>query len=128
MQSSESLDAFLRIPDTMALCMKLGIDFAPALLSHLNKGRFMNLLKRIFVPLSIFYVLMFGSFTNAHQAGQDDDTPHHPNRTVRLATTTSTYHSGLLNHLLPQLEVDTGLQKILAAGTGKARSKWGSKR
>ncbi|WP_394241570.1 substrate-binding domain-containing protein [Vibrio astriarenae] len=40
---------------------------------------------------------------------------------VRLATTTSTYHSGLLDHLLPEFEKDTGYQvDVIAAGTGKA--------
>lgn len=40
---------------------------------------------------------------------------------VRLATTTSTYHSGLLDYLLPQFEKDTGYKvDVIAAGTGKA--------
>ncbi|MGR5068195.1 MULTISPECIES: substrate-binding domain-containing protein [Vibrio] len=40
---------------------------------------------------------------------------------IRLATTTSTYHSGLLDYLLPQFEKDTGYKvDIIAAGTGKA--------
>ncbi|MGC9403655.1 substrate-binding domain-containing protein [Vibrio genomosp. F10] len=40
---------------------------------------------------------------------------------VRLATTTSTYHSGLLNHLLPEFEKDTGYKvDVIAAGTGKS--------
>ncbi len=40
---------------------------------------------------------------------------------IRLATTTSTYHSGLLNYLLPKFQLDTGYQvDVIAAGTGKA--------
>lgn len=40
---------------------------------------------------------------------------------VRLATTTSTYHSGLLDYLLPEFERETGYHvDVIAAGTGKA--------
>lgn len=40
---------------------------------------------------------------------------------IRLATTTSTYHSGLLDHLLPEFEKASGYTvQVLAAGTGKA--------
>ncbi|KJY81520.1 tungsten ABC transporter substrate-binding protein [Vibrio galatheae] len=40
---------------------------------------------------------------------------------VRLATTTSTYHSGLLDYLLPEFEQDTGYKvDVVAAGTGKS--------
>jgi tungstate transport system substrate-binding protein len=40
---------------------------------------------------------------------------------IRLATTTSTYHSGLRDYLLPEFEKDTGYKvDIIAAGTGKA--------
>ncbi|SKA49804.1 substrate-binding domain-containing protein [Enterovibrio nigricans] len=40
---------------------------------------------------------------------------------VRLATTTSTYHSGLLGFLLPEFKKDTGYDvQVMAAGTGKA--------
>ena len=43
------------------------------------------------------------------------------NMTIRLATTTSTYHSGLLDFLLPEFEKDTGYRvDVLAAGTGKS--------
>ncbi|OIQ26319.1 substrate-binding domain-containing protein [uncultured Vibrio sp.] len=45
-----------------------------------------------------------------------DELPH-----VRLATTTSTYHSGLLNYLLPEFEKDTGYKvDVVAAGTGRS--------
>ncbi|USD66578.1 substrate-binding domain-containing protein [Vibrio sp. SCSIO 43136] len=50
------------------------------------------------------------------QTALADELPH-----VRLATTTSTYHSGLLDYLLPEFQKDTGYQvDIIAAGTGKA--------
>lgn len=40
---------------------------------------------------------------------------------VRLATTTSTYHSGLLDFLVPEFKKESGYDiQILAAGTGKA--------
>lgn len=40
---------------------------------------------------------------------------------VRLATTTSTYNSGLLQELLPPFEKSTGIQvQVLAVGTGQA--------
>ena len=40
---------------------------------------------------------------------------------VRLATTTSTYHSGLLDYLLPDFKKETGFDvQVIAAGTGKA--------
>ncbi|MGL6316604.1 substrate-binding domain-containing protein [Vibrio sp. WXL103] len=40
---------------------------------------------------------------------------------VRLATTTSTYHSGLLDYLIPEFKKETGYHvDVIAAGTGKA--------
>lgn len=43
------------------------------------------------------------------------------NQAIRLATTTSTYHSGLLDFLLPQFEKETGYKiHVIATGTGKA--------
>jgi tungstate transport system substrate-binding protein len=42
-------------------------------------------------------------------------------RHLRIATTTSTANSGLLDYLLPELEKDTGIQvEYIAVGTGKA--------
>ena len=42
-------------------------------------------------------------------------------KTLRLATTTSTENSGLLQHLLPAFERETGYQvHVIAVGTGKA--------
>ncbi|MDX1301801.1 substrate-binding domain-containing protein [Photobacterium sp.] len=57
-------------------------------------------------------ILSIASATAAHAA---------ENMTIRLATTTSTYHSGLLDHLLPEFKKDTGYNvEVLAAGTGKS--------
>ncbi|UJF18153.1 substrate-binding domain-containing protein [Vibrio sp. SS-MA-C1-2] len=43
------------------------------------------------------------------------------NSIIRLATTTSTYHSGLLEHLFPTFENETGYKvQIFAQGTGKS--------
>ncbi|MCW8335821.1 substrate-binding domain-containing protein [Vibrio sp. SCSIO 43135] len=56
--------------------------------------------------------LAFVSFT----ASSSEESQH-----VRLATTTSTYHSGLLDYLLPKFEQDTGYKvDVIAAGTGKS--------
>lgn len=42
-------------------------------------------------------------------------------QTITLATTTSTYDSGLLDYLLPQFKKDTGIEvKAVAKGTGEA--------
>lgn len=47
--------------------------------------------------------------------------PADENRTVRLATTTSTDNSGLLDQLLPQFERDSGYaMQVISVGTGKA--------
>ncbi|MCG7974784.1 MAG: substrate-binding domain-containing protein [Candidatus Thiodiazotropha taylori] len=43
------------------------------------------------------------------------------NKIIRLATTTSTDNSGLLNELLPKFQADTGYNvHVIAVGTGKA--------
>ncbi len=48
-------------------------------------------------------------------------TPSSSQNTVRLATTTSTENSGLLNYLLPKFEAATGYSvHVIAVGTGKA--------
>ncbi|GAL03674.1 ABC-type tungstate transport system periplasmic binding protein [Photobacterium aphoticum] len=66
----------------------------------------MKLLKSTLVVIALFSA-------TAVQAAQD--------MTVRLATTTSTYHSGLLDYLLPEFKKDTGYDvEVLAAGTGKS--------
>ncbi|BCL69783.1 tungsten ABC transporter substrate-binding protein [Vibrio nigripulchritudo] len=54
--------------------------------------------------------------TVSYQANADQEKPH-----IRLATTTSTYHSGLLDYLLPEFEKETGYKvDVIAAGTGKS--------
>ncbi|MCK6264973.1 substrate-binding domain-containing protein [Vibrio sp. ZSDE26] len=61
-----------------------------------------------------FVALSLGLFSVTSNAS--DNLPN-----IRLATTTSTYHSGLLNHLLPKFEKDTGYKvDVIAAGTGKS--------
>ncbi|MGF1684695.1 substrate-binding domain-containing protein [Photobacterium minamisatsumaniensis] len=66
----------------------------------------MKLLKSTLVVLTLFSA-------TALQAAED--------MTIRLATTTSTYHSGLLDYLLPAFKKDTGYSvEVLAAGTGKS--------
>lgn len=52
----------------------------------------------------------------SYSASSAEDTTH-----IKLATTTSTYHSGLLDYLLPEFEKDSGIKvDVLAAGTGKS--------
>jgi tungstate transport system substrate-binding protein len=42
-------------------------------------------------------------------------------KTITLATTTSTYDSGLLDYLLPEFKKETGIEvKVVAKGTGEA--------
>ena len=63
------------------------------------------------IPLTIA-ALSIVSYT----ASSAEDTTH-----IKLATTTSTYHSGLLDYLLPEFEKDSGIKvDVLAAGTGKS--------
>ena len=62
--------------------------------------------------------------TSSEQITSNDQTsrgaPAQP-QIIRLATTTSTYHSGLLDYLLPQFKTATGYRvEVLAAGTGKS--------
>ena len=50
-----------------------------------------------------------------------DASVNQPTRSVRLATTTSTDNSGLLDQLLPQFERDSGYAvRVISVGTGKA--------
>ncbi|WP_254869259.1 MULTISPECIES: substrate-binding domain-containing protein [Vibrio] len=52
----------------------------------------------------------------SYSASSADDTHR-----IRLATTTSTYHSGLLDYLLPTFEKEAGYKvDVIATGTGKA--------
>ncbi|PMH46542.1 tungsten ABC transporter substrate-binding protein [Vibrio sp. 10N.286.49.B3] len=69
-------------------------------------------MKSIIATLTACSLISFSSFADTNPA----ELPH-----IRLATTTSTYHSGLLDFLLPQFEKDTGYKvDVLAAGTGKS--------
>lgn len=62
----------------------------------------------------MFAAVTFSSLTVANDTGKLD------NR-VKLATTTSTYHSGLLDYLLPEFTKQTGYTvDVIAAGTGKS--------
>ncbi len=52
----------------------------------------------------------------SYSASSADDTHR-----IKLATTTSTYHSGLLDYLLPKFEKESGYKvDVIATGTGKA--------
>ncbi|WP_394250976.1 substrate-binding domain-containing protein [Vibrio profundi] len=52
----------------------------------------------------------------SYSASSAESTQH-----IKLATTTSTYHSGLLDFLLPEFEKDSGFKvDVIAAGTGKS--------
>ncbi|MEH0667053.1 substrate-binding domain-containing protein [Vibrio scophthalmi] len=62
-------------------------------------------------------VALSASLAIVSYSAQSSDSPSH----VRLATTTSTYHSGLLDYLLPKFEQESGYRvDVIAAGTGKA--------
>ncbi|WP_162046352.1 substrate-binding domain-containing protein [Vibrio taketomensis] len=64
----------------------------------------------------ITYLLAAASMFVFGFSAHAEEQPH-----LRLATTTSTYHSGLLDYLLPEFEKDTGYKvDVIAAGTGKA--------
>ena len=63
---------------------------------------------KLFKPLLILALLTFGSMVQAQT-------------TLRLATTTSTYNSGLLDYLLPVYEAASGVQvQVISVGTGAA--------
>jgi len=65
--------------------------------------------------LKIIYTLSLLCFIGLSQASTDSKEP------IRLATTTSTENSGLLNYLLPEFTKDTGYKvHVIAVGTGKA--------
>jgi tungstate transport system substrate-binding protein len=60
-------------------------------------------------------VIASAAFLSFSVSASDD------NQRIRLATTTSTYHSGLLDYLLPEFEKETGYKvDVIAAGTGKS--------
>ncbi len=62
------------------------------------------------VPIFLITLALFSGSSHAQQ-----------NSLIRLATTTSTENSGLLNKLLPEFTADTGFRvHVIAVGTGKA--------
>jgi tungstate transport system substrate-binding protein len=70
----------------------------------------MNHFFRIGLLTSIFFGLSFSTF-----AGNDSGS------LLRLATTTSTANSGLMDYLLPEFLHDTAIEvQVIAVGTGKA--------
>ena len=65
---------------------------------------------RIGMLLGIYLVLSFSAIAASK-----------PDSLLRLATTTSTANSGLMDYLLPELAKDTGVEvQVIAVGTGKA--------
>ncbi len=64
----------------------------------------------------IAIITLSAMVTSANTASAQDE-----NKTVRLATTTSTDNSGLLDYLLPQFTRDSGYAvQVISVGTGKA--------
>jgi len=69
-------------------------------------------------PITIILMLLPLIVLQPVLADSDSDKP---NRSIRLATTTSTDNSGLLSYLLPAFESKTGYRvHVIAVGTGKA--------
>ncbi|NOQ78125.1 MAG: solute-binding protein [Gammaproteobacteria bacterium] len=74
----------------------------------------------------LFFITYFSSiflFLNIAAAAQSSspDSALLKNNIIRLATTTSTENSGLLQHLLPYFENESGYKvHVIAVGTGKA--------
>jgi len=63
-------------------------------------------------------ILGFAATSMAHAADTTKE-----NKTIRLATTTSTYHSGLLDYLLPEFKKDTGYSVDVLAAEKKIQQK-----
>ena len=65
----------------------------------------------------LFVAALLGALALAVACGGSDDDPG----TIILATTTSTYDSGLLDEIVPRFEERTGITvKVIAVGTGAA--------
>lgn len=65
----------------------------------------------------LFVAALLGALVLTAACGGSDDDPG----TIILATTTSTYDSGLLDEILPRFEERTGITvKVIAVGTGAA--------
>ncbi len=80
-------------------------------------------MKKILLFVAAIFTFCFSVFTFSYSALAADnanaDNTKQPR--IRLATTTSTYHSGLLDHLLPEFKKQMGYQvDVIAAGTGRA--------
>ncbi len=72
-------------------------------------------------PVILVVLLAMVVLTATRGGGSNAEGAHDAHRIVRLATTTSTDNSGLLEMLLPQFERDTGYSiQVLSVGTGKA--------
>jgi len=70
------------------------------------------------VIFSLLGLIVLGLIGCTNQSNASPDTPE-----IILATTTSTYDSGLLDELIPEFEAQSGyLVKIVSVGTGKALS------
>ncbi len=66
---------------------------------------------------TIFSIALIASVTVFPAQAHED----HHHEVIKLATTTSTENSGLLKHLLPKFESETGYSvQVIATGTGKA--------
>ncbi len=73
-----------------------------------------NMIFKALRPLGVLFGLLL-LLSGPAQAGNN------PDKIIRLATTTSTENSGLLNALLPKFTEETGYQvHVIAVGTGKA--------
>ncbi len=70
---------------------------------------------KTFLSFSSIFLLVLLSINPAFSKSNDN------NKTIKLATTTSTENSGLLKAILPVFEKDTGYKvRTIAVGTGKA--------
>lgn len=78
--------------------------------------------KYISPSLAGFFSLFLLSLLLPHNLfAKEKETISQDSHTIRLATTTSTENSGLLDYLLPDFEKSTGYQiHVIAVGTGKA--------
>ncbi len=70
---------------------------------------------KIFLSLSSIFLFLLLSINPTFAKSEND------NKTIKLATTTSTENSGLLKAILPEFEKDSGYKvHTIAVGTGKA--------
>lgn len=77
-------------------------------------------INRVLIPLLVVVIAFFSVAASASKVNTHSvQKPVNP--TIRLATTTSTDNSGLLDYLLPAFEQETGYHtQVIAVGTGKA--------